>query len=198
MVWNREREDSIPGFGKIKFLILRDFSAKKHFPGCYILPWEEWEQFMRLNSSLSPWVIYTDEQWRKSSAEAEMHAQASCEFCGENSAAVSLPDKWGDLTRADPVLTPEEVSLGTEPRRELHIGWRGFEHTKRHSPLAIFRHQLGLYSPSCVTETHVNRLTQIGLLCLSYNKKSGGRESRDDVKKFPKDLRAFQLPALPS
>lgn len=25
-----------------------------------------------------------------------MHGQASCEFCGENSAAVSLPDKWGD------------------------------------------------------------------------------------------------------
>lgn len=84
-----------------------------------------------------------------------MHGQASCEFCGENSAAVSLPDKWGDLTRADPVLTPEEVSLGTEPRRELHIGWRGFEHTKRHSPVAIFRHQLGLHLPSCVTETHV-------------------------------------------
>lgn len=83
-----------------------------------------------------------------------MHAQASWEFCWENSAAVFFPDKC-ELIGASWVLSAEKVILGTEPRQELHIAWQSFEHTKSHSPLAIFRHQLGLHLPSCITETYV-------------------------------------------
>lgn len=110
-----------------------------------------------------------------------MHAQASWEFCWENSAAVFFPDKC-ELIWAGWVLSAEKVILGTEPRQELHIAWQSFEHTKSHSPLAIFRHQLGLHLPSCITETYVGLPNWI-IFFLPYNKKSGGRESSDIIRK---------------
>lgn len=115
MVWHGEGEDSIPGFGRIKFLVPRDSSTKKHFSVCCILPWEEYQQCMGRNSSLSSGVIYTDEQTREDSAWSEMHAHACWEFCWENSAMTSFPDKWGGLIWAVPVPTAEEASLATEP-----------------------------------------------------------------------------------
>lgn len=138
---------------------------------------------------ISPEWYIQGEQWRKSSAEFEMHAQASWEFCWENSAAVFFPDKC-ELIWAGWVLSAEKVILGTEPRQELHIAWQSFEHTKSHSPLAIFRHQLGLHLPSCITETYVGLPNWI-IFFLPYNKKSGGRESSDIIKKVLKYLRAF-------
>ena len=81
---------------------------------------------------------------------------------------IFFPDKCGELIWAGWVLNPEEVTLATEPTQELHIAWRSFEDTKRHSPLAIFRHQLGLHLPSRVTETYVglpNWITFLKIFC---------------------------------
>ena len=77
---------------------------------------------MRLNSSLSPRGMYKDEQSRRKPRPAG------------NSAGriqpVSFPDTQGGLLQVGLVLSSEEVTLGTEPGQDLHMGWRARDHTQ--------------------------------------------------------------------
>ena len=81
------------------------------------------------------------------------------------------------------------MSLGTEPRQELHFGWQGCERKKGTAPWQ----SLGVSGLRLPSRNRNPRLTQMGLLFLSYNKKSGGSSSRNVARKVLKDLRALQL-----